>query len=76
MELGFWIAFKVALGFSIGYGVGKVVFLVCKSIVVNICEKLLDALDKIHVPTENTKVNHNNPKISDDRTTKCKIGFH
>lgn len=76
MELGFWIAFKVAFGFSIGYGVGKAVCLVCKSIFVSICEKLLDALDKIDAPTENTKVNHNNPKISNDSTTKCKIGFH
>lgn len=76
MELGFWVAFKVALGFSIGYGFGKAVLLVCKRIFINIGERLIDALDKIDVPTKNTKIKHNHSKFSDNDTAKCKIGFH
>lgn len=76
MELGFWIAFKIALGFSIGYGIGKAVLVVCKRIFITICNILIKLGDDKGISNLTTGIKCVNSERDTSIKSKCRIGFH
>ena len=77
MELGFWVAFKVALGFSLGYGISKVILSFVRVTIVHLID-LTDAKSKDKERTANL-ITKNQSSKSDQITSmksKCKIGFY
>ena len=76
MELGFWIAFKIALGFSIGYGIGKAVLYVCKRIFITVCNILIKLGDGKDISNSTTGIKCVNSERDTNINAKCRIGFH
>ena len=76
MELGFWIAFKIALGFSIGYGIGKAVLCVCKSMFRIVCSTLIKLSDGKGTSNFTTELKCIKSEQDTSTKSKCRIGFY